>query len=135
MKVAFSSSTGIAVDLNFGVSNSFTVWEVGSQEAFYVGSLEVKRLPASKEEKLVARATTLADCAIVCSCEINGPAAAKLIARNIHPLRTGVVTPVEEIIGKLQGVLRGNPPPWIRKLQSKEHAQLRSEPLEAGGLV
>ena len=47
--------------------------------------------------------------------QIGGPAAAKLVARKIHPLKTGAEIPVAEAIAKLQGVLKGTPPPWLRK--------------------
>jgi nitrogen fixation protein NifX len=54
--------------------------------------------------------------------QIGGPAAAKLVARKIHPMKTTSETPVAEIVGKLQEVLRGNPPPWLRKAMNKDNA-------------
>jgi nitrogen fixation protein NifX len=33
-----------------------------------------------------------------------------------------VEVPVAEIVGKLQEVLRSNPPPWLRKAMNKEQA-------------
>jgi nitrogen fixation protein NifX len=122
MKVAFSSSTGIDIDENFRKTQSFSVWDIGPQEAFYVNTISVESAPATEESRISARADALAHCSIVCSREINGPAAAKLVARNIHPMKTGTNIPIEDIIGKLQQVLRGNPPPWIQK------AQLRDQP-------
>jgi nitrogen fixation protein NifX len=122
MKVAFSSSTGTCVDENFGSVASFSIWDIGPREAVYVTSLEMKDPPQGKEARLVALASILTDCAIVCSRAISGPAAAKLIARNVYPLPTREVTPVEEIIGRLQAVLEGSPPPWMRKAQTRELA-------------
>ena len=68
----------------------------------------------------MARASAIADCAIVYTMQIGGPAAAKLVARKIHPMKTGTEVPVAEIVGRLQEVLRGNPPPWLRKAMNKE---------------
>ena len=113
MKVAFSSSTGIAIDQNFRKTQSFTVWDIGPREAFYVTAIIVVVI-------IAARADALAHCSIVCCREINGPAAAKLAARNVHPMRTGTDVPVEDVIGKLQKVLQGNPPPWMLKAQLRE---------------
>ena len=45
--------------------------------------------------------------------------AAKVVARKIHPMKTGSEVRVEEIVGKLQEVLRGTPPPWLRKAMNK----------------
>ena len=124
MKVAFASSTGITIDQNFMETQSFTVWDVGPCEAFYVNTVSIGSETSSKESRIALRADALAHCSIVCSREINGPAAAKLVARNIHPMKTGSNIPVEDILGKLQNVLRGNPPPWIRKAQLREQSAL-----------
>jgi nitrogen fixation protein NifX len=120
MKVAFATSTGIAIDENFRKSQSFTIWDIGPQEAFYVNQVNIKRDVGTEEGRIVVRANALAHCAIVCSREINGPATAKLVARRIHPMRTGSATAVEEVIRKLQKVLQGNPPPWMRKAERQE---------------
>jgi nitrogen fixation protein NifX len=118
MKVAFSTSTGIAIDENFRTSKSFTIWHVGPEEACYVETIFIDTKDGSEEDRISVQADSLSDCAIVLAREINGPAAAKLVARNIHPMKTGSNITVEEFIGKLQKVLRGNPPPWIRKHNS-----------------
>ncbi len=41
----------------------------------------------------------------------------------IHPMKTNTEVPVAEIVGKLQEVLRGNPPPWLRKVMNKDSAR------------
>jgi nitrogen fixation protein NifX len=35
-------------------------------------------------------------------------------------MKTNEEVPVAEIVGKLQAVLQGNPPPWLRKVINKE---------------
>ena len=125
MKVAFSTSTGIEIDENFRKSRSFSVWDIGPRQSYFVNSVFIEHDAGTEEGRIATRANALAHCAIVCSREINGPAAAKLAARNIHPMRTVVNMPVEEIIEKLQLVLRGNPPPWICKVQLRENERVR----------
>ena len=120
MKVAFTTSTGVEVDLNFRKSTSFTVWDVGPDEAYYVTTVRIADDTGCEDDRIAARVKALCGCSIVCSREINGPAAAKLAAVSIHPLKTGAATPVEEIIGRLKNVLRGTPAPWIRKAQSAD---------------
>lgn len=120
MKVAFATSTGVAIDENFRKSKSFAVWDVGPRESYYVNSVSIAQDGGTEEERIALRADALAHCAIVCSREINGPAAAKLVARNVHPMKMGVITPVEDVLGKIQQVLRNNPPPWMLKAQSRD---------------
>ena len=114
MKVAFTSSDGNLVDCHFGSSEAFFVWEVDPDKARCLGHRSIPNLDG-QEDRIVARTNLLLDCAIVCTAQIGGPAAAKLVARHIHPIKTTATTPVAEIVQRLQGVLRGHPAPWLRK--------------------
>jgi nitrogen fixation protein NifX len=118
MKVAFTTSSGTEIGLNFRKSNSFTIWDINPDGAYYVTTISISVDAGDEEGRIALRADALRECAIVCAREINGPAAAKLISRNIHPLKTGVNMPVEEVIGRLQQVLKEAPAPWMRKVHS-----------------
>ena len=122
MKVAFTSTTGEIIDEHFGQSTGFHVWEIGPDEAHFITTVGVIATGEDEEDRIAARANCLTDCAIVYTMQIGGPAAAKLVAKRIHPMKTGTAVPVAEIVGKLQEVLRGNPPPWLRKAMGKEQA-------------
>jgi nitrogen fixation protein NifX len=121
MKVAFTSKTGEMIDQHFGMSDSFRVWEIGPDEAHYVETLTVGSHGDDEEDKIGARADVLKECVIVYTMQIGGPAAAKLVSRKIQPMKTGTEVAVAEIVGKLQEVLRGNPPPWLRKAIRSEN--------------
>ncbi|HEX8960657.1 MAG TPA: nitrogen fixation protein NifX [Geobacteraceae bacterium] len=122
MKVAFTSTTGEIIDEHFGQSTSFHVWEIGPDEAHFLTKVGAITICEDEEDRIAARATAIADCAIVYTMQIGGPAAAKLVAKKIHPMKTTVEVPVAEIVARLQEVLRGNPPPWLRKAMGKETA-------------
>ena len=115
MKVAFTSSNGEMVDQHFGMASAFCVWDITGDEARFVAKVESMSPEGDEEDRISARADAIADCTIVYTMQIGGPAAAKLVARRIHPMKTNTAVPVAEIVDKLQGVLRGNPPPWLRK--------------------
>ncbi len=119
MTVAFTSSTGEMIDQHFGQTESFTVWEIGPFDAYSVGTVQVERRGGDEEDKIAARAAVLNDCAIVYTMQIGGPAAAKLVAQKIQPMKTNTEVPVAEIVTKLQEVLQGNPPPWLKKAMYK----------------
>jgi nitrogen fixation protein NifX len=123
MKVAFASSTGDRVDEHFGRARAFHVWEVGTDEAFPLGTVAPQvRGDEDEEDRIEARAEALSGCSIVYSVQIGGPPAAKLVGRKIHPMKTGTEVAISEVVGRLQEVLRGNPPPWLRKAMNKEQA-------------
>jgi nitrogen fixation protein NifX len=119
MKIAFTSKTGELIDLHFGQAGSFHVWEVGPDEAHYVETLTVAEQDGDEEDRIAARADLLKDCAIVYTMQIGGPAAAKLVARRIHPMKTNVEVGIKESVGRMQEVLKGTPPPWLRKALNK----------------
>ncbi len=119
MKVAFTSSTGEMIDRHFGITDSFSIWEVAPYEAYAVETVPVKQHEEDEEDKIAARVALLRDCAIVYTMQIGGPAATKLVAKKIQPMKTNSEVSIAEIVAKLQEVLQGNPPPWLKKAMHK----------------
>ena len=119
MKIAFTTSTGEIIDQHFGQCHCFHIWEVGPDKATFPEAVSVAEHGGDEEDRIAARAKLLSDCAIVYTMQIGGPAAAKLIAQKIHPMKTNSEVSLKETIERFQEVLRGNPPPWLRKAMNK----------------
>lgn len=122
MKVAFASTDKVHIDEHFGQAEEFYVWNVGPDEAEFSGVIQVKTeddMEGHSDDKIEARGAALAECALVYVAEIGGPAAARLVAKKIHPLKSKTQEPIADVITKLQEVLRGSPPPWLRKALMK----------------
>jgi nitrogen fixation protein NifX len=115
MKIAFASTDGKIINREFGEANDFKIWEIGPDQAAYCGDRNAITSSPIKDERIAARVSAVVDCPIVCSMDISSVALARIVARNAFHLRTGSEKPIAEIIEKLQGVLRGNPPPWLKK--------------------
>jgi nitrogen fixation protein NifX len=133
MRIAFTSTDGTTVDEHFGQATHFHVWEVDAETAQFVeivGAFGAQgKLPfhpvdhpaglaaaaADEEDRIASRARAVEGCALVYTVQIGGPAAAKLVAKRVHPMKTGTEVPITAVVEKLQGVLRGKPPPWLRK--------------------
>lgn len=115
MRVAFTSSDGRTIDRHFGQVSKFDVWEVGPSQAGFVCQVAAVTTGDDEEDRTEARAAAVAGCTIVYTVQIGGPAAAKLVAKRVHPMKTGAEKPIAEVVEKLQEVLRGTPPPWLRK--------------------
>lgn len=127
MKIAFTSSTGEMIDLHFGQAEKFHIWEVGADEARFLETVGVGEHGSDEEDRIAARARLLSDCAIVYTMQIGGPAAAKLVAQKIHPMKTNAEVSLKETVERLQEVLRNNPPPWLRKALNKGEATAFTE--------
>ena len=115
MRIAFTTSDGATIDRHFGQVSQFDVWDVGPDHAAFVEKVSALTGAEDEEDRTSARAGALAGCAIVYTVQIGGPAAAKLVARRIHPMKTGGDLPIADAVARLQTVLRGTPPPWLRK--------------------
>jgi len=114
MRVAFTSTDGKAIDEHFGQATHFHVWEIAADRAERVGIVGAFG-GQDEDDRIQARADAIEGCTLVYTLQIGGPAAAKLIARRIHPMKTGTEVPIEAAVERLQAVLRGRPPPWLRK--------------------
>jgi len=119
MKIAFTTSTGEMIDLHFGHCENFHIWEVGPDAAGFLETVTVGEHGGDEEDRIAARAKILSDCAIVYTMQIGGPAAAKLVAQKIHPMKTNMEVSLKETVERFQEVLRNNPPPWLRKAMNK----------------
>ena len=122
MKVAFASTDKVHVDEHFGQAKEFYIWNIGPEEAAFSGVVQVQAdadAPGHSDDKIEARGAALADCALVYVGEIGGPAAARLVAKKIHPIKSKEQEPITVVVAKLQEVLKGNPPPWLRKAMLK----------------
>jgi nitrogen fixation protein NifX len=51
---------------------------------------------------------------------VGGPAAAKIVKLGIHPMKLPGIESIAEIIGQLQTVIAGTPPPWLAKVMGIE---------------
>jgi nitrogen fixation protein NifX len=115
MRVAFTSTDGKTINQGFGKTSIFQIWEIGPEQAVpcaFSGAVTTIR---SKEESCNARVNAVAGCDMVCTLDAGDGSMAKLVSRGIYPLRTREEVPITEMIGKLQCVLRNNPPPWMKR--------------------
>lgn len=120
MKVAFTSKNGEMIDQHFGQAEKFYIFDVTADSSKLLSEVEILQNGGDEEDRIAARSALLKGCAIVYTMQIGGPAAAKLVALKIHPMKTGGEADIQEIIKKLQEVLSGNPPPWLKKALNQD---------------
>jgi len=115
LRIAVATTDGTAVDEHFGRSGRFDVYDLDADHAEMV---ETRALPPAEDhdDRTPTRVAAVRDCAIVHVTAIGAAAAAQVTNAGIMPLRIAEGTPVSEVVVRLQGVLRGTPPPWLRKV-------------------
>ena len=101
MKVAFATQDRQRIDAHFGWARNLAIYDV------------------RPEDKLAPKLEAIADCAILYVAAIGGSGAARVVAQKIHPIKVPQPEPILDVLDKLQAVLRGTPPPWLRKALAK----------------
>jgi len=117
MKVAFATENMVEVDAHFGWAKKIAIYEVQPEASRLVEIAEFAGDLAEDgtEDKLLPKLDAIRDCAIVYVAAIGGSAAAKVVNLRVHPVKVPTPQPIAQIIERLQEVLKGTPPPWLRK--------------------
>jgi nitrogen fixation protein NifX len=125
MKVAFATQDQQRVDAHFGWAKHLAVYEVSADGCSFVEDFAFGDNLAEDgdEDKLAPKLAAIHDVAIVYVAAIGGSAAARVVASGIHPVKVTGPDPIQDILQKLQVVLQGTPPPWLRKALLKGQAK------------
>ena len=121
MKVAFATEDLTHVNAHFGWAKKIAVYEISADDASLAEVLEFggELEEDGNEDKLMPKIEAITDCAILYVSAIGGSGAARVVARNVHPVRVPETETIANLVEKLQVVLRGTPPPWLRKAVNK----------------
>ncbi len=117
MKIAFATQDQQRVDAHFGWAKHLAVYEIEPTGYRFIENFSFGEDLAEdgNEDKLAPKLAAIGDCAIVYVAAIGGSAAARVVASKIHPVKVPAPEPILDILDKLQVVLQGTPPPWLRK--------------------
>ena len=117
MKIGFATQDQQRVDAHFGWARHLAVYEVGPGGYAFVQDFAFGDDLAEdgNEDKLAPKLQAIGDCAIVYVAAIGGSAAARVVAHKIHPVKVPGPEAIQDILDRLVEVLKGTPPPWLRK--------------------
>jgi nitrogen fixation protein NifX len=121
MKVAFATQDLERVDAHFGWAKNIAIYDLKPDSYSFVEAVQFAGdlQEDGNEDKLQPKLEAIKDCAILYVAAIGGSGAARVVAQNIHPMKVPQPEKITDLIEKLQVVLRGSPPPWLRKVLSK----------------
>jgi nitrogen fixation protein NifX len=117
MKVAFATHDLKSVNAGFDDASFFVIYDVDTQR--FVCQRAVR--PEDDDETgtfaaIETRLETVRDCAILCVRYFESPSTARLIGANVHSVVVSGVLDIQAILRRLQVVLRGHTPPWLKKI-------------------
>lgn len=117
MKVAFATQDLKRVDAHFGWAKNIAIYEISPEGHRFLEAVQFDGdlQEDGNEDKLAPKLAAIKDCAILYVAAIGGSGAARVVANNIHPVKVAQPEEITDILARLQGVLQGTPPPWLRK--------------------
>lgn len=127
MKIAFATNDLVHINAHFGWARKIAIYDVTPDGYKFIETVEFSGdlKEDGNEDKLVPKIAALEDCTIVYVSAIGGSAAARLIRKNVTPIKArSEEDEIDDILTKLVQTLNGNPPPWLRKA-----LQQRSTPI------
>ncbi|WP_213992182.1 NifB/NifX family molybdenum-iron cluster-binding protein [Sodalis sp. dw_96] len=119
LRAAFASSDGLMVDGHFGQSKLFFIYAFDGLEPFLLQVRRYRETSDGQEEGNEARARLISDCHLLFCEAIGGPAAARVIRNNIHPIKIKPPMDISQQLQALQTMLGGRIPPWLSKRLGK----------------
>lgn len=127
IRVACASDTGELLDGHFGAARRFLIYQVSATQTRLI---DVRRVDDSTaEDKNAYRAGLISDCQILYVASIGGPAAAKVIKNDIHPIKDAAGGSARDRMVRLQETLSNKAPPWLAKAMGKApEERIRFEP-------
>lgn len=122
LRVAVASNSEENLDGHFGSCPRFLVYQVGRDDIRLI-DVRSTLITDDADDKNVARAELIGDCQIVYVQSIGGPAAAKAVRANVHPVKVPDGGKARVALQRLQAVLDA-PPPWLAKILGVEAKSL-----------
>jgi nitrogen fixation protein NifX len=121
MKVAFATQDLKRVDAHFGWAKNIAIYDVNPDGHRFVEAIQFDGdlKEDGNEDKLAPKIEAIKDCTILYVAAIGGSGAARVVANNIHPMKVTQPEAIDDLCVKLEGVLKGSPPPWLRKVLAK----------------
>ena len=121
MKVAFATEDMLHVDAHFGWAKNLAIYQISAENHRFVEAIQFDGdlKEDGSEDKLLPKIDAIRDCAILYVAAIGGSAAAKVVNAKVHPIKVLHPEPIAELLERLQKVLQGTPPPWLRKALTK----------------
>jgi nitrogen fixation protein NifX len=135
MKIAFATQDLKRVDAHFGWAKNIAIYEISPEGHQFVEAIQFNGdlQEDGNEDKLSPKLEAIKDCAILYVAAIGGSGAARVVAKNIHPVKVAQPEEIVDILVRLREVLRGTPPPWLRKALLKGRERVMDFEEEAAG--
>src|SRR5271166_6605973 len=130
VRVAIATRDMKGLNAHFGSAPKFAIYDVTKEGWDFVEAVgfgdtsdETGSHKTDGDDRIGPKVEALAGCHLLFCLAIGGPAAAKVVAAHIHPVKLSKPEPIDSIISRVQTMMSGNPPPWLRKVMGAQTAR------------
>ena len=123
LRIAIATQDMKRLDAHFGSARKFAIYDVTAQTSQFVSAVafddvsdEGGKHKDDGDDRITPKVEALAGVNLLFVRAIGGPAAAKVVRAKIHPVKIADPQPIDQVIGRVQTMLKGSPPPWLRKV-------------------
>lgn len=122
MRIAFATHDRQRVDAHFASARTFMFYDVGPEGHTFLEAVQFDNVSQEEgqhqedgDDRLANKIKALEGSALLFVRAIGGPAAARVVRARVHPIKLPDDEAIAGIIDKVRGMLKTNPPPWLRK--------------------
>ena len=125
LKIAIATRDMKGLNAHFGSAPKFAVYEVSQTRWRFLEALDFSDFSLSDEsgrhaedgdDRITPKVEALTGCHLLFVLAIGGPSAVKVVRAGIHPVKLPQAQPIEDVLARVQTMLAGSPPPWLRKI-------------------
>jgi len=123
LRIAIATQDRKNLNAHFGSARAFVVYDVTPTTSAFVEAFMFEGVSDESgahkvegDDKITPKVEALTGSTLMFVRAIGGPAAAKVVKAGIHPVKIADVMSIEAVITKVQSMMTGNPPPWLRKV-------------------
>lgn len=126
LRIAICTNDMEHLNAHFGSARKFAVYEVTRDAARFIEALEFGTVTeasgkhADTDDRITPKVEALTGCALLFCLAIGGPSAAKIVKAGIHPVKVNAPETIPAVIERTQAMLKGNPPPFLRKILGRD---------------
>lgn len=123
LRIAIATQDLKSLNAHFGSARKFAIYDVTEDSSNFVSAVafddvseESGKHKDDGDDRITPKVDALAGVHLLFVRAIGGPAAAKVVRANIHPVKIPDNQAIESVIARVQTMLKGAPPPWLRKI-------------------
>lgn len=123
VRIAIATQDMKSLNAHFGSARKFAIYDVTPETSSFIEAVGFDDVSdeggAHKDDgddRITPKVEALQGVNLLFVRAIGGPAAAKVVRAKIHPIKIADPQPIDDVIARVQTMLKGSPPPWLRKV-------------------